>query len=168
MNGVVFNESTVRLEDITDGTSQTLIFLEQAHGVLDGNPTISRGLRWPPSEYQWWQVGPFGGTQVETFYPPNGYKAYASIMAESATRNAASFHPGGVNVALCDGSVRFICETIESWRNDPDTGYPPGVRPEPDMGGGSLVYTIAPGTHLGVWQRLSTRNFGEVLADDEF
>jgi prepilin-type N-terminal cleavage/methylation domain-containing protein/prepilin-type processing-associated H-X9-DG protein len=166
MNGVICNESTVRLEDITDGTGHTLLFPEHAHGVLIDNPTVSRGLRWPASEYQWWQVGPFGGTQVETFFPPNAHKTHASVMGDQATRNAASFHPGGVNSAFCDGSVRFIWEAIESWRNDPDTGYPTGIGSQPDIGGGNLVYTISPRTYFGVWHKLSTRNFGEVVSAD--
>ena len=112
--------------------------------------------------------GPSQWHPIETFYPPNAYKKFGSVMGDYATRNPASFHPGGVNVALCDGSVRFIKEAIDSWRNNPNTGYPPGISFQPDLGGGNLLYLIAPGTYFGVWQKLSTRNFGEVVAADAF
>ena len=169
MNGVIFNESVVRLAEITDGASHTLLFAEQAHGVLTDDATISRGLRWPPSDYQCWQVGPVSGTQFETFYPPNGFKTFGPVMGEYASRNPASFHPGGVDVALCDGSVRFVKETIDSWRNDPAAGRPPGIGSRPDVvPGDELVYTVAPGTYFGVWQKLSTRDFGEVVGADAF
>jgi len=166
MNGVIFNESTVGLAQITDGTGHTLLFAEQAHGVLTGNAPATRGLRWPAGEYQWWQTGPFGGTQTEAFYPPNASRTFGPVMGDYASRNPASFHPGGVNVALCDGSVRFVKETIDSWRNDPATGFPPGVTAEPDEEGDHFVYSAAPGTYFGVWQRLATRSFGEVVSDD--
>jgi len=171
MNGVIFNESAVPLTEITDGTSNTMLFAEHAHGVLTGDATVSGGLRSPPDEYQWWQVGPFGGTQVETFYPPNASKTFGAVMGDYATRNPASFHPGGVNVALCDGSVRFIKETIDHWRNNPINGDPPGIGYE-EYGisnfGDKVVYTTAPGTYFGVWQKLSTRSFGEAVSADEF
>ncbi len=168
MNGVIFNESAIGLAEITDGLSNTILFTEQAHGVLTNNATISSGLRWPPNEYQWWQVGPVGGTQVETFYPPNAYKKFGVVMGDYATRNPSSFHPGGVNVALCDGSVRFFKETIDTWQNNPTTGYPPGISSKPYIEGDNLLYMIAPGTYFGVWQKLATRNFGEVVSTDAF
>jgi prepilin-type N-terminal cleavage/methylation domain-containing protein/prepilin-type processing-associated H-X9-DG protein len=171
MNGVIFGESTVRLAEITDGTGNTLLLAESSHGVLAGNAAISGGLRWPASEYQWWQVGAGGTTLVDTFYPPNARKRFGPVMGEHATRNPASFHPGGVNVAFCDGSARFIKETIDSWRNDASTGNPPSISYR-EHGGSDDVdqgfYVIAPGAYFGPWQRLSTRNFGEVVGADAF
>lgn len=171
MNGVIFGESTIGLPAITDGTSNTLLLTEFAHGVLTGDTVISGGLLWPVSEYQWWHVGSGEQTQFETFFPPNAFRKFGSVLGNHAPKNPASFHPGGVNVALCDGSVRFIKETVDSWRNDPATGYPPGIGYDAggvrDLGDKSL-YTIAPGTYFGVWQRLSTRNFGDVVGDNEF
>ncbi len=171
MNGVIFGESTMGLVGITDGTSNSLLLSECAHGVLTGDTVISGGLRWPSSEYHWWHVGSGEQSQFETFFPPNGFRRFRQALGNHAPRNPASFHPGGVNAALCDGSVRFIKETIDSWRNDPATGYPLGINYDaggmPDLGDKSL-YTIAPGTYFGVWQKLSTRNYGEVVSVNEF
>jgi prepilin-type processing-associated H-X9-DG protein len=165
MSGVIFMESTIRLTDITDGISNTLLFAEWAHGILTDNATISSGLNRAPSDYQRWQVGPATGPQFEAFYPPNAYKKFGSVMADHATWNPTSFHPRGVNVALCDGSVQFIKETIDTWQNNPNTGYPPGISFRPDLGG---INVIAPRTYSGVWQRLSTRHFGVVVSAGAF
>jgi hypothetical protein len=32
----------------------------------------------------------------------------------------------------------------------------------------SFVYSIAPGTTIGVWQQLSTRSGGEVISSDSY
>jgi hypothetical protein len=47
-------------------------------------------------------------------------------MGEYATWNPASFHPRGIDIALGDGSIRFIMHTIESWQSNPNTGDPRG------------------------------------------
>jgi prepilin-type processing-associated H-X9-DG protein len=163
MNGVIFDHSTIRLTEITYGTSNTTLFAERAHGVLTNDATISRGLKRPPNDYHYWQLGFPSHAQVETFYPPNASRKFGPVMGSHATRNPASFHPGGVNVALCDGTVRFIKDTIDSWRNDTNTGTPPGIGSVP---GDHVVFMIAQGTYFGVWQKLSTRNFGEVVSAD--
>ena len=169
MNGVIFGEGAVGLAGITDGASHTLLFGECAHGALTRGKLDVGGLVRPPSGYHWWHLGAGKHSQVETFYPPNGSARIGPAAVNHAPRNPASFHPGGVVAACCDGSARFVTDTIDSWRNDPATGYPPGIGRDgpgaPGLAGVSL-YTIAPGTYLGVWQRLSTRNFGDVVGAD--
>lgn len=115
--------------DIIDGLSNTLMFGEVLQGKSASSTDLDlRGLTW-------WGLGSGFGT----FLPPNS--SLPDIMTDDnycqpgqpnlpcdpvrfsspnrpATLAARSRHPGGVNVALCDGSVRFISDTIviATWR----------------------------------------------------
>ena len=88
---------------------------------------------------------------------------------------ATSFHPGGVNFAFADGSGPFIQDSISSWQinqtgqflprqHQPQTELREQERRLPTL----LRLEVIPGTSLGVYQALSTRNGGEVISSDGY
>jgi prepilin-type processing-associated H-X9-DG protein len=161
-NGVIFNDSVVSIAQITDGTSNTMAFCEHSHGnnlLYDFSFGISDNC-WPSGKYY--------DTMIATMWPPNlpmqgggvtnpvlgtGNYFYSSV--------AQSFHAGGVNVGFCDGSVRFVKNTVNSWALVNPTGYKNHYMPA-NMTYSSFVYTST-GVVPGVWQALSSRNVGEVI-----
>ena len=65
MNGLIYAEGSVRIAQITDGTSNTFIFGERSKLLLqkvDPTYAVSDGS---------WNTGQYYDTLVSTFYPPN-------------------------------------------------------------------------------------------------
>ncbi|WP_250847247.1 DUF1559 domain-containing protein, partial [Aquisphaera insulae] len=152
------SHSLVRLASITDGTSNTIAFSEHAHGLLSKDDRSF--FRW-----HWWISGDYGDSTFTTFYPINIQKkkqSYPTITGgNSFVQCASSFHPGGANFAMCDGSVKFLKDSIQSWTLDTKTGLPVGVT----MSGTGYV-TGAGFTGPGVYQALSSVRGGEVISAD--
>lgn len=175
-NGVIYNDSSVTIADITDGTSTTLLFGERSKGhtyVLDPAHAISDNT---------WNSGRWHDTLFATLYPLNLAAGNGAGLPKSGVyygSAAGSYHPTGANVAFCDGSVKFIKNSISSWgfrtgnRNSSGDSIPD--RTTYVVVGASAPYT-QPGSYLqvhfgasmGIYQMLSTRNGSEVISQDSY
>ncbi len=157
LNGLFLKEAAVPIALVTDGTSHTMAFGGKAQAIL------------PPADqlcWHWWPSGYVPDTQFLTLYPMNPQRAMADIPDfagnDSYLSAASTQHPGGCHFAFLDGSVHFLKETIDCWRIDPATGYPPGISIDPAPHWGGILH-VAPGTRFPVSQALSTRNGGGVI-----
>lgn len=132
-NGLLPKNATINVSDVTDGLSNTVAFLESGgrpllyrRGTLiNEDPAQARvnagGWARPASDILFAGSnaagtsigGPFVGRTngldvSQANYSSTGYPAYGT----EGTSQPFSFHNGGLNVTLGDGSVRFIDETI--------------------------------------------------------
>ena len=147
-NGVVYVTSNTTVADISDGTSNTMLFAEWAYGKLRDNDQL---------EYHWWTGANYGDTMYTTLYPIN---PSLNVPNNNFQFAASSYHPGGANFAFCDGSVKFLKDTIPMNPADPATGLPAGITQANNL------YTVT--APLSVYQALSTRNGGETISANDY
>jgi len=158
VNGGFNDRSPIALASITDGLSHTIFLAEKATASFEAldTPSVIYAAR-----NGWYVTGNWGDTLFTTFYPPNLYKTSGRSRPDAQLRDASSFHPGGLNALMGDGSVRFIKETVDSWPLDPTNGEPAGIGRDP---GGWWINVPRP----GVWQALGSRNGSEVIGADSW
>ena len=96
-----------------------------------------RGVHWASG---WFEVAGF-----TTILPPNSIGCVTFYVPRGSILSPDSYHPGGVNGLLADGSVHFISETIEA-------GNPASA---PATSGESP---------FGVWGAVGSKAGGEIVA----
>ncbi len=114
---------TVRLTDFTDGTSNTLLLSEVIEAANDTDYDIRGDMLnddRPCTQFMTLNT-PNSGTDVSPYCNPTAYPwnpPCTSANSGFAHKAARSRHPGGVNTAFGDGSVRFIGNgiTLAAWR----------------------------------------------------
>jgi prepilin-type N-terminal cleavage/methylation domain-containing protein len=134
-SGMLVANEAIRIPDCIDGTSNTIIVGEQsgAVGTLDlrngytggwsgaaydgmccgdtGGPYLTGLASWCPTGSGAFNVYPIGITVVAA---QNNSKTAPGIASFTYSANTIlnSFHPGGINVLISDGSVRFTSDNV--------------------------------------------------------
>lgn len=159
-DGIFYYLSSVRLTDVTDGTSNTALFSEKLRGQGNPNPRTDMFVM-PAASSMAQAYSQCEGINPTTATPLTSKQGYSWVMGEmccttynhvalpntntcastgfpGGMQNMAmvvppsSWHTNGINLLLCDGSVHFVSNGIS----------------------------------LPTWRALGSRNGGEVLGSD--
>ena len=144
-NGIIFHTKKFRFNDITDGLSNTAAMAEKITGDGSNGISTARTDTFQPGTYpnnateattqcnavdvtdlSKQGYSNVGGPWLQQYHSTNQYNHVLGPNGRSCmyppgriATTANSQHVGGVQVLLCDGSVRFVSENVDiiNWRN---------------------------------------------------
>lgn len=117
-DGIFFLDSGVRLADVTDGSSNTLLFGERFHHdpVFDlRQPDVLPGVAALAGMGRWGYVGGAGAMANVTLHTAakiNYQTPPGAVQLDDRVCAFGSGHPGGANFTFADGSARFVADDI--------------------------------------------------------
>jgi prepilin-type N-terminal cleavage/methylation domain-containing protein len=139
----LFTQSALGFRDVTDGLSNTAAISEsllgngqnssgpkpadirrevlEVPGGNDPTPAACDGASgtWSGQRGGQWIDGHYGNTLYNHFYTPNPDTwDCGNTSGNKGLSTARSWHPGGVEVLVCDGSVRFVADSVslQQWQ----------------------------------------------------
>ncbi len=116
------NHKGIRIEEISDGSSNTLLFGERYHGdpIYDSDPFVNDKLYYWAWAYYSSNAGDvlFGTSGPINWKLPANFASLPDtqkkLLIAQRRSNAGSGHSGGANFCFGDGSVHFISQTISA------------------------------------------------------
>jgi prepilin-type N-terminal cleavage/methylation domain-containing protein len=115
------NRTDVKFKNITDGLSNTFLQGESPFSVVAPCTICDRmyGYSYDSDAANAASgSGDFSEVVCSTFYKMNRSMLTSTVSGDEREMSFGSYHPAGCQMSLCDGSVRYVAESIDMaiWR----------------------------------------------------